>query len=134
MEPINNDAPNQTISGPEITPIPSKNENLSVLIMASISLVVVVSIVLTFLARSQKTALVPTSSPSPTISPTLNSTENQVPDGNLTDWKTYANTKYAYQISVPSNWNTTAYADIPEQADQINLFQPKSMSIMISAG
>lgn len=37
------------------------------------------------------------------------------------NWKTFTNTKYNFQISVPSGWKITPYSENPQTAEQVNL-------------
>ncbi|OGM14600.1 hypothetical protein A3E44_03915 [Candidatus Woesebacteria bacterium RIFCSPHIGHO2_12_FULL_41_24] len=130
MEFSNNNPPNQLPSNPknspvpviiEIQPIPQKPKakNLSVLILGFTSLLVLVSIVLTLLVKSQKTSQVSTPLPSPTTSP--DPTENLPRDEDLRIWKTYRNEKYAFEFEYPST-----YTVIENSQSQITLNAPET--------
>ena len=114
MKPANNNAPNQIPPNLEAIPAPvvnepkpilqkSKTKVLPISIIGLTSLLVLISIVLALFAKSQKTALVSISSPSPTISPPLNPTANQVLDGNLENWKTYTIRDYNLNSEILKN-------------------------------
>ena len=59
---------------------------------------------ITILKGFQSALLTPPQTFTAIQTPTINPTENQVPDGNLENWKTYTDLKWKYQVSYPASW------------------------------
>src|SRR3990167_9618001 len=60
---------------------------------------------ITILKGFQSALLTPPQTFTAIQTPTINPTENQVPDGNLENWKTYTNSEQKFTLSYPPDWS-----------------------------
>lgn len=101
---------NQTpLNIPPVQPLPQTPINPStswskIVFFILLGLIVVVGVVIAGIkiAKNQKAIILPA-----VINPTIEPKKPSSDINSVTDWKTYINTQYGYQISYPSNWEQT---------------------------